>query len=199
MANMGQVTGWITVNGVHIPLYNGESSKSAAERYIRYRKAKSMPTRSKKMILEDAKAKKNSVRRERKNIKANKNDKFRNEDRKKNILEKKLEMQDLRNEYNRASYRDTLKSGNKIKKASSINKYEYKKAKKEYDKTMKQLEKTYGVKTKYMEEHSVNTNMYNKGMESALKKLNEKQGKTFSSNRKYKKSTNKSTTKKKRK
>ena len=34
MAKQGDVKGWITINGVHIPIMNGESKSSAAKRFI---------------------------------------------------------------------------------------------------------------------------------------------------------------------
>jgi hypothetical protein len=66
-----------------------------------------------------------------------------------------------------------------FKRAISGKEFNYKKAKKDYDKKISELEKTYGKSTKSMEEHAVNMNMYNKEKDNAFNKMIEKQSKSF--------------------
>lgn len=39
MANQGEVKGWFTINGVHIPILEGESKTEAAKRFINRNKS----------------------------------------------------------------------------------------------------------------------------------------------------------------
>ena len=60
MTQKDKITGWITVKGRHIPLFNGESAESAYKRTIK--KAKKVPTKEEKA----AKALKKSIIKEEK-------------------------------------------------------------------------------------------------------------------------------------